>query len=78
MGRAMGMKKMEFETDNRVHTENKSGNSSTNLFEKKTKLDQMIDNSNQMSIMINRIESIEKILNNIWNETSDKWVEEIK
>jgi len=74
----MGMKKMEFETDNKVQTEDKSEKSNTNLFDKKTKLDQMIDNSNQMSIMINRIESIEKILNNIWNETSDKWVEEIK
>jgi tetrahydromethanopterin S-methyltransferase subunit G len=78
MGKAMRMKKMNFENEKRVHTVEKSEKSNISLFDKKTKLDQMIDNSNQMSIIINRIESIEKILNNIWNETSDKWVGEIR
>ena len=38
----------------------------------------MIDNSSQMSIVAYRIKNIEKILNNIWSETSGKWIEEIK
>jgi hypothetical protein len=74
----MGMKKMEFDNENQVHTEDKTNKSNSNLFDKKTKIDQMIDNSGQMSIVIYRIEKIEKILNNIWGETSGKWIEEIK
>jgi len=76
----MGMKKMDFENVNKIHAEDKLDKASSNLSDKKTKLDsdQMIDNSSQMSIVAYRIKNIEKILNNIWSETSEKWIEEIK
>ena len=74
----MGMKKMEFETDNKITAEDKPDQENSILSDQKTKLDKLIDSSNQMNIVLNRIENIEKILNNIWGETIDKWVEEIK
>jgi hypothetical protein len=72
----MGMKKMEFQKLNKKL--NAETNSGDDTFIKKTKLDQLADNSNQMSILFRRIENIEKILNNIWDETKDKFEEELK
>ena len=69
------MKKMEFESDNKIHAEDKE---STKWAKKQTKFDELIDKSNQMSLMLYRIENIEKILKNIWSETIDKREEEIK
>ena len=80
----MGMKKMEFENDNKIHPDRDGilfeqvNKENSKLSLKKRILDDLIDNSCQMSLMLTRIQNIEKILNNIWNETEDKWKEEIK
>ena len=77
----MGMKKMEFETDNKIQPSDafsEQNEQISKLSQKQTKIDELIDNSSQMSILLTRIHNIEKILNNIWSETEDKWKEEIK
>ena len=75
------MKGMNFEDGNKIDPEKSETKENTVVFgmnPKKNSIDQLIDNSNQMGSILNRIQSIEKLLNNIWKETEDKWEEEIK
>ena len=75
------MKEMNFENGNKIDPEKSEPKEKTVFFDKnpkKNSIDQLIDTSNQMGFILNRIESIEKLLNNIWKETEDKWEDEIK
>ena len=72
------MKEMTFEDGNKVDPEKNEPKENTAVFDKNPKKNSIIDNSNQMGSILNRIENIEKLLNNIWKETEDKWVDEIK
>ena len=75
----MKMKKMDFDNSNKIDPENGFENKeNSNLSAKQKKSDQLANNSSEISMILNRVEKIENLLGNIWNETSDKWLEELK
>ncbi len=65
----MRMKKIDFKNDNQIEPENKeNSNSPAN----QKKCNQLEDNFRELCMILNRIENIENLLSNIWNETSGK------
>lgn len=75
------MKEMNFDNGNKIAPENNEPNENTVVIgvnPKKNLNDQLVDNSNQMGSILDRVVNIEKLLSNIWNEANDKWEDEIK
>ena len=65
----MKMRNMDFENDKQTILKNKENLNSPAC---QKKYDRLKDNSRELCMILDRVENIENLLRNIWNETSAK------